>query len=188
MRLFRDRAGVSPSYIHDIEQGTTIPSVEKLKAITAVLREVAEEQSAVDPDAEGRALYRAREETMYIDRLHLDPRLARIFVALGELNEDSLAKIDEPMLRAIGFFSRLESQLQHGVSEALLKAMAVVDQLEFEERNDAGMKIATALNDVIESIQAKPEPGDAGVGSDVGKGAPMSAGPRTRVRAHQPTS
>jgi len=182
MRLFRERAGVSPSYIHDIEQGTTVPSPEKLRAITAVLRDVAIEQGAADPDAEGRELLRAREQTMYVERLHIDPRLARIFIALGELDEGSLATIEEPILAAIGFFSTLEQPFQRGMSQALLEAMAVVERLEGDERAAAGMEIADAVSSVITQVKEQVEQGrgTAVLRLDASTAASMPSAPRRK--------
>jgi transcriptional regulator with XRE-family HTH domain len=153
MRLFRDRTGVSPSYIHDIEHGITIPSLEKLKAMTSVFREVAAEQGAADPDAEGSDLLRARELTLYVDRLEIDPRLARIFVALRELDEESLAEIEQPILEATELFRGLQQPTQRGVGRALLEAVSVVKALEHDERSQVGMEIATAVSDVVGPIK-----------------------------------
>jgi transcriptional regulator with XRE-family HTH domain len=156
MRLFKDRAGLSPSYIHDIERGATVPSPGKLEAIAAVLREVAREQES-NPDADARALFRAREQTIYVDRLEIDPDLAEVFIALRELDDETRTEITEPVLKAVELFCRLEHRLQRSVATVLLDAMAVVRDLDGAERNQVGFAITESVNKVIGPIRQKSD-------------------------------
>jgi transcriptional regulator with XRE-family HTH domain len=157
MRLFTQRAGLSPSYIHDIERGTTVPGTAKLEAITSVLREVALEQGA-DPDSDARDLFRAREETIYVERLGIDPHLAHIFIALRELDEQARASIQEPILRAISFFAELDEPTRRKMGTALIDAINALGPLEPVERNTAGIEIAEALDHLIVKINTEGEP------------------------------
>jgi len=154
MRLFTERIGVSPSYIHDIERGTTLPGSDKLEAITSVLREVAAEQRS-DPEEDARELFRAREETIYIERLGIDPRLAHVFIALRELDEEARASIQEPILRAISFFAALDDPARQKMGTALVDAVGVLDTLETLDRNAVGIEIAEAVEAVVEQHKAK---------------------------------
>jgi transcriptional regulator with XRE-family HTH domain len=159
MRLFSERAGLSPSYIYDIERGTTVPSPAKLDAITSVLREVADEQGA-DPNADARELFRARELTVYVDRLQIDPKLADIFVALRELDDDALANGAEPILRVLEFFSHLDQPAQRGTSRFIVDAMSGFDTLSEADRNDLGMQIAQGIIDIVEVFEKNHEKPD----------------------------
>jgi transcriptional regulator with XRE-family HTH domain len=145
MRLFSDLADVSPSYIHDIEQGRVIPSLEKLDAITSVLRRVAVEQGAADPDADGRALSRAREFTIYVERLEIEPKLASVFVALRALDADDLATLEEPIIAAVTFVSALDSQQKHGLAELLVRLLARLESLEVANRHVVAASLVQQL-------------------------------------------
>jgi len=185
MRLFKDRAGLSPSYIHDIERGITLPSPAKLKAITSVLREVAGEQGA-NPDVDAHALFRAREETIYIDRLEIDPELAEVFIALRELNDDAREAIAKPILEAIELFSDLEPDLQQGMGRTLLEAIAFVNSLDRSDRGKVGMRIAASVTAVIEEVKEKLDRANEDVrpGLAVLKSLPTHPAPATRARQH----
>jgi transcriptional regulator with XRE-family HTH domain len=151
MRLFTDRIGVSPSYIHDVERGTTLPGPEKLEAITSVLREVATEQGA-DPEADARELFRAREETIYVERLGIDARLAHVFIALRELDDEARATIQEPILHAISFFAGLDEPTRRKMGTSLVDATALLDPLDSVVRNAIGIEIAEAVDAVVSRI------------------------------------
>jgi transcriptional regulator with XRE-family HTH domain len=155
LRAFTEFAGVSPSYIHDLERGGVLPSLDKLEAITSVLRQVAEEQGAADPEADTRELFRAREWTIYIERLGIDPRLAQIFIALRELDDDSLKTIEKPILDAIAFFrDELDQPLQRAIARALEEAIGILNGLNHGER----MKLAEQVTEVLDSNKARSEP------------------------------
>jgi transcriptional regulator with XRE-family HTH domain len=156
MRLFGDLAGVSPSYIHDIEQGRVIPSVEKLNAITSVLRRVAEEQGAADPDADARALARAREFTIYVERLEIEPKLASVFVALRTLDEADLATLEEPIVAAVKFVSALDPQQKHGLAELLLQVFTRLEDVEVSKRHDVAARLAQQLEAHLDEIANNP--------------------------------
>jgi transcriptional regulator with XRE-family HTH domain len=156
MRLFSDRIGVSPSYIHDIERGATVPSPQKLEAIISVLSEVAREQGA-DPEADARELFRAREETIYVDRLHIDERLARIFISLRELDDEPLATIETALLRALAFYSRCQPSIQSGMSRAFISALDFIETLDEPDQGNVGMEIAEAIIAVIDRHRVASE-------------------------------
>jgi transcriptional regulator with XRE-family HTH domain len=153
MRLFGDLAGVSPSYIHDIEQGRVIPSLEKLNAITSVLRQVAVEQGAADPDADGRALARAREFTIYVERLEIEPQLASVFVALRALDANDLATLEDPVISAVRFVSALDSQQKHGLAELLVRLFARLEDLEVSKRHDVAARLVHQLETDLDEIE-----------------------------------
>jgi transcriptional regulator with XRE-family HTH domain len=185
MRLFKDRAGLSPSYIHDIERGITLPSPGKLEAITSVLREVASEQGA-NPDADADALFRAREETIYIDRLGVDPELAEVFIALRELDDDTRAEITEPVLKAVELFSGLEPRLQRSVATVLVDAIAVVKGLDGAERNRVGFAITESVEKVIAPVLKKFERADEDAVPRLPnlRTVPTQSATETRARQH----
>jgi transcriptional regulator with XRE-family HTH domain len=158
LRLFNDLAGVSPSYIHDIEQGGVLPSLEKLQAITSVLRAVAAEQGAADPDAETSELFRSREETIYIERMHVHPSLARVFVALRELDDDSIENIEELLIYASSLFGELEKPVQRGAGRALTNAISVINKLKHSDRDEIGMIIAKHIGDAVDTYRPKTDP------------------------------
>lgn len=152
MRLFDERAGVRASYIHDVEQGTILPSLSKLEAISSVVREVAREQGA-DPDRDVRELFRAREWTVYVERLQVDPGLARVFIALRELDEDGLKTLEEPLRQAVELYGELSQPTQRGLSRSLLDVIAFVRDFEPARRDEIGMKIADTVTELIDRIK-----------------------------------
>jgi transcriptional regulator with XRE-family HTH domain len=165
MRLFSDRVGISPSYIHDVEQGITLPSPEKLEAITSVLRDVALEQGA-DPELDTRELFRAREHTVYVERLGIDPDIAQVFIALRELDGPARDAIREPVLTAIGFFAELGEPRRNGVGRVLLNAIAAIRALPEHDRGEAGMQIADAVQKVLDTIRPPHEPAALAIDDD----------------------
>jgi transcriptional regulator with XRE-family HTH domain len=154
MRLFTERVGLSPSYIHDIERGATLPGPEKLGAIASVLREVAAEQRS-DPEADAKELFRAREETVYVERLGIDPRLAHVFIALRELDAQARASIQEPILRAISFFAEVDEPTRQKMGTALVDAVRELKALPASDRNAAGIEVAEAVQGIVETHKAK---------------------------------
>jgi hypothetical protein len=149
------------------------------------LRGVACEQGA-DPDADARALFRAHEETVYIDRLAIDVKLAAIFIALRELDDDTRTEISEPVLKAVELFSRLDQRTQQSVAAVLLEAMTVVNARDGAERNKIGFAIAESVDRVLGPIKEKSERADEDVipGLVALNSGPAPPAPATRVRQH----
>jgi transcriptional regulator with XRE-family HTH domain len=181
MRLFTDLAGVSPSYIHDIEQGRVIPSLEKLNAITAVLRRVAEEQEAADPDADARALTRAREFTIYVERLEIEPKLASVFVALRALDKGDLATLEEPILAVVRFIADLDEQQKHGLAELLLRIFTRLEDVEVSRRHDVAAILAQRLESHLDELVASL--GAPASTSEVGRAPKMPLSTSDQSRA-----
>jgi transcriptional regulator with XRE-family HTH domain len=181
MRLFSDLAGVSPSYIHDIEQGRVIPSVEKLNAISTVLRRVAVEQEAADPDADGRALAQAREFTIYVERLEIEPKLASVFVALQALDKGDLATLEEPIIGAAGFVAHLDSQQKHGLAELLLRLFERLEDVEISERHDVAVTLAQKLESHLDEIGTSLGVPASASGARDGQGVAPAASDRSSV-------
>lgn len=88
MRLFKERAGIHPSYIHEIERQDRLPSPERLERLAAVFVAVAREQEAVDPEADARRLFRERDREELIGRLGLDPELAETVLLVREMSPE----------------------------------------------------------------------------------------------------
>lgn len=182
LRLFEERARISSSYIHDIERGNVLPSPEKLEAIVSVLRQVAQEQRS-DPDSDARELTRARDWTIYTQRLGVDPRLAEVFVALGDLDSDAREEIRGPLLEAIAFFGGLEKPMRRGMTAVLASTLRAI-----ETRDPQGqMDLLEDLREVLEPSKGQRRPPSRSLGPSQSKKS-KTTGPSANRRRLQHVS
>jgi transcriptional regulator with XRE-family HTH domain len=173
MRLFEERVGISPSYIHSIEKENLLPSPERLELLSSVFVEVAAEQEAAVPEEDARRLYRERERSFAVDRLGLDPEVAEIVLALRGLEPAKRTDLIEPLGGSIAFFDTLKAQERRALGRLLEKVFAVVGPLTGTDRRDAILELAAMAEAALEKI-AKEGPH---AGSTLDESAPGEGGP-----------
>jgi transcriptional regulator with XRE-family HTH domain len=161
MRLFEERVGINPSYIHGVENDKLLPSLEKLELLASVFVEVAREQEAANPEEDARRLFRERERTAFMtaaDRLDFDPDLAEVLISLRELDHDRRVDIVQPLKEAIALFSTLDGQERGAVKRLLPELMGFLESREGAERRNATILLAEAAEEALESSQDEDEP------------------------------
>ena len=150
MRLFKEEAGISPSYIHSIEKEGLLPSPEKLEKLASVFVAVAREQEAADPDADARRLFQERERTAFIHRLGVEPQLAEVLVKLREFDAEQRADLAEPLADALTLFQELGSQERRGLAVFLHTLLETVAPLQREKKYTVIAEAANAAYKVLE--------------------------------------
>ena len=161
MRLFTERVGISPSYIHEIEKGGLLPSEQKLKDLASVFVEVAREQEAADPEGDARRLFRERDRTAFVERLGIEPELAKPLSSLRDFDDEQRADLVEPLELGLTLFGTIAPQERHGLVPLLSKLLETSTRLRRENRQDILSEAATAAYEVLE--KAGPPPADADV-------------------------
>lgn len=149
MRLFKEKAGISPSYIHSIEKEGLLPSPEKLEKLVAVFVDVAKEQEAADPEADARRLFQERERTAFVHRLGVDPDLAEVLIKLREFDEEQRADLAAPLADALLLFQGLGKQERQGVAALLHKLLEIIVPLQQEKQYAVIAEAANAAYEVL---------------------------------------
>jgi transcriptional regulator with XRE-family HTH domain len=147
MRLFKERAGVHPSYIHGIEHEGVVPSPEKLEQLVAVFVGVAEEQGAADPEADARSLYRERDREELVDRIGLDPELADAVLLVREMSAEARSELIPPLYDGVAVYGTIDPQERRAATGLVAEIRALV-----ESQNRHGL--VTELAAVIERFLA----------------------------------
>jgi transcriptional regulator with XRE-family HTH domain len=153
MRLFEQRCGINPSYIHGIEKEGLLPSSKKLEQLAAVFVEVAAEQGAADPEEDGRRLFRERERTAFVERLGFDPELAEVLVSLRELDAAQRGDMVGPLGDAISLVKDLSSQERGGLATLIHETVGVLDSLGAERRREVALELAKAIGTVLDDAR-----------------------------------
>jgi transcriptional regulator with XRE-family HTH domain len=152
MRLFEERVGISPSYIHSIEKQGLLPTPEKLDLLASVFIEVATEQEAASPEEDARKLFRAREKSLMEERLGLEPGIADVVLAIQDLKQDQRTDVLEPLKGSIGFFGTLRTQERRALARLLQKVLAVVGPLSGSSRTDAILTLSEAADEALDKV------------------------------------
>jgi transcriptional regulator with XRE-family HTH domain len=154
MRLFKEKVGISPSYIHSIEKEGLLPSPAKLEKLASVFVAVATEQEAADPNADARRLFQERERTAFVHRLGVDPDLAEVLVKLRELDAAQRADLVAPLSDALSLFQTLGKQERQGTAVLLHELVEVVAPLQQAKRHAVIAKATEAAYEVLEEAKA----------------------------------
>jgi transcriptional regulator with XRE-family HTH domain len=158
MRLFTERVGISPSYIHEIEKGGLLPSEQKLKDLASVFVAVAREQEAADPEEDARRLFRERDRTAFVERLGIEPELAKALSSLRDLDDEQRAELVQPLELALVLFRTIDSQERR----ALVPLLEESTRLRRENRRDVIGEAAGAAYKVLKEAGAgAPDSGAA---------------------------
>jgi DNA-binding XRE family transcriptional regulator len=174
MRLFRERVGVSTSYIHAIEKNGVLPGLERSKELAEVFRQVAAEQGATEPDDDARDLLRARERTLLTDRLDVPPMFAELLIALRDPVSDAdvgrevlvvaadFASMDKaqrkalakPLQHAFGLFKALHPDEWSGLERTIERTARVVEAVEdAETRRLVISRLVENLDDILDQVE-----------------------------------
>ena len=167
MRLFKDRAGIHPSYIHGIEQEGVIPSEEKLALLASVFVEVAEEQEAVDPQADARRLMRER-DLVELERLRFDPEFAEAILLVREMDARERSKLMAPLRDGLAVYASIDEQERGGAAKMVRRIRALIEGDE-ESRN----QLASELAELVDLFLSEREGGE---------GRPLTATPASAPR------
>lgn len=175
MRQFQEETGASTSYVHDVERGNVLPSLERTQQFAKVFRAVAIEQDAADPDKDGQELLRARQRTILTKRLDYPPFVAEVVIAvqeqlqeaptdsplrrpveaLGRLDDEQRAALVEPMADAIELFSLLKSDQRAGLARTIERTRRVVEAAADDEaRRLVIAKLVTNLDNILDMVEA----------------------------------
>ncbi len=155
MRLFTERVGISPSYIHEIEKGGLLPSEQKLQDLASVFVAVAHEQEAADPQEDARRLFRERDRTAFVERLGIEPELAKPLSSLREFDDEERDQLVRPLELALILFRTIDQQERRGLVPLLEKLLEVSTQLRRENRHGDIANAAEAAYEVLEKAVAK---------------------------------
>lgn len=113
--------GTPSPYVAAIEKKGLIPGREKLEALIQVFEDVAREQGAADPAADGQLLRRERERTFLIERAEFDPKMADCCTAAYMLwHEDPGAESTLELLETIGRIAEILPTLEPTKQQELL--------------------------------------------------------------------
>src|SRR4051794_34851889 len=172
MRQFREEAGVSTSYIHDIEKDRVLPNLERTKELAAVFTKVAAEQGAADPEDDARQLIRARERTLFTDRLGIAPELAELLVAVleaaasgdvilsafAEFNPREREALIESLRRALEIYKPLPAEYRTKVRSHIERIARLFDSsADDEQRRELVMLLAEKLDYVLDDVEKAAE-------------------------------
>lgn len=187
MRLFEERVGINPSYIHSVEKQGLLPTPEKLDLLASVFVEVATEQEAASPEEDARRLLRARDKSVLEERQGLEPGVADAVLALQDLKDDQRADIIEPLTGSIGFFGSLRAQERKALARLLQKVLTDVGPLTGDARTNAILALAGIAEDGLDRIAKEndQEPSQGG-GSDTGKAPDRRRAAAARKRRRSP--
>jgi transcriptional regulator with XRE-family HTH domain len=155
MRLFEEEARVSRSYIHGIEQGKLLPSPQKLEQLASVFVKVAEEQEAVDPEADSRMLSYERERTEVIERLGFDPNLADSLVLIRNMNQHQRADLAVPLAEALKLFEQLDAKEQSSIGPFIQEMVHFFERLDRANRSEVVVQLIEAFISIRERAEGK---------------------------------
>jgi hypothetical protein len=152
MRLFEQRIGVAPSYVHDVEKKGLLPSPDKLEALISVFREVAEDQRA-DPEEDVRQLTRAHTETVLVERWGVEPEFAEVMTLLRELSPEARADLMPTLRNAVPVYQFLNQPERRALDRTLagvIRFLAEDEGVDFQRRL---MDLAKALDESLEAVR-----------------------------------
>lgn len=161
MRLFKERVGVSPSYIHSIEREGFVPSAEKLTLLASVFVEVAGEQEAKDPEADARILFRERNRAELIDRLEFDPELADLLLFAREMDVPKRAALMPALWDALAIYTTIDDQERGGVATLIARVRKIVEAHDPETRGALGSELAARIGAALDEIEAAERQGSS---------------------------
>jgi transcriptional regulator with XRE-family HTH domain len=161
MRLFTEKVGISPSYIHEIEKGGLLPSEQKLRDLASVFVEVAREQEAADPEGDARRLFRERDRTAFVERLGIEPELAEALSSLRDFDDEQRAELIEPLELGLTLFRAIAPQERHGLVSVLSELLETSAKLRRENRHGVLSEAVTAAYKVLERAGPASADGEA---------------------------
>ncbi|HEX8085903.1 MAG TPA: helix-turn-helix transcriptional regulator [Solirubrobacteraceae bacterium] len=180
LRFFEEHAGLKASYVHDVERGALLPSTEKFAALLRVLREVAVDQGAADPDEDGRRLFRERERVVLVQRHGVEPELAEAIIDLRALDLGQREDIAEPLRAAVELFAGLDVQQRRAVARTVVQAAQALLARAPEERARLGSHMQKGILDALtargaadDGLSVPPQP----------RQSPPASSPRARTSA-----
>lgn len=156
MRLFEQRIGVAPSYVHDVEKKGLLPSPERLEALLSVFREVAEDQRA-DPDEDVRELTRAHTETVLVERWGVEPEFAEVVTLLRELSPEARADLMPTLRNTVPVFQLLNQPERRALDRTLDGVIRFLGEGEGHDFQRRLMDLSKVLYDSIQALREEWE-------------------------------
>jgi transcriptional regulator with XRE-family HTH domain len=154
MRLFEKRAGIPPSYVHDIEKKGLLPGPDRLADIVAVFREVAEQQRS-DAEEDVRLLEHAHANTLLVDRLGLDRDLADVLTLVRELEPRHRGDLLRTLRVSVPVFQHMNQMERRALTRTILNVVEFTAEFGEEDWQGTLIDLSQKLNDSMDELRVE---------------------------------